>query len=52
MAKGEIRDQSLDAGKAKRLLGRVPRYQLEEGLKETIRWYRDYLGHNTAGGRA
>jgi CDP-glucose 4,6-dehydratase len=47
-ARGEIKDQSLDAGKAKRLLGWTPRYTLEEGLDETIRWYREYLGHSAA----
>ncbi len=44
-AKGEITDQSLDSSKAKRLLGWTPMYDLEQGLLETIRWYRDYLGN-------
>ncbi len=39
----EIRDQSLDSTKARRLLGWSPAYSLERGLTETIRWYRDYL---------
>ena len=43
-AKGEIKDQSLDSGKARRLLGWSPAYNLEQGLTETIAWYRDYLG--------
>jgi len=41
-AKGEIRHQYLSAQKARRLLGWQPRVSLEEGLKETIQWYRDY----------
>ncbi|HJT00251.1 MAG TPA: GDP-mannose 4,6-dehydratase [Terriglobales bacterium] len=46
-AKGEIKDQSLDASKAKRLLAWGPSYSLEEGLLETIRWYQDYLGRSS-----
>lgn len=42
-ARAEIRDQSLDCTKARRLLGWAPAYNLEQGLTETIRWYRDYL---------
>jgi CDP-glucose 4,6-dehydratase len=47
-ARGEIKDQSLDASKAKRLLGWRPCYTLEEGLIHTIRWYREYLGQGGA----
>ena len=43
-ARGEIKDQSLDSTKARRELGWSPAYTLEQGLKETIAWYRDYLG--------
>src|SRR5262249_49389357 len=32
----------LDAAKARRLLGWSPTVQLEEGLQETIAWYRDH----------
>jgi CDP-glucose 4,6-dehydratase len=42
--KAEIKDQSLDSGKAKRLLNWVPRFSLEEGLIKTIEWYQDYFG--------
>lgn len=42
-AKGEIKDQSLDSTKARQLLGWAPRYRLEDGLKETILWYREFL---------
>ncbi len=45
-AKGEIKDQSLDSTKARNILGWTPSYKLEDGLKETIRWYRKYFGHD------
>lgn len=40
---GEIKSQYLDAGKAKRVLGWQPRYDLEEGLRETIAWYKGHF---------
>ena len=43
-ARGEIKDQSLDSGKAWQLLGWSPSYSLEQKLTETIRWHRHYLG--------
>ncbi len=43
-APNEIQAQYLDSGKAKRVLGWAPRYSLEEGLKETLAWYREFLG--------
>jgi CDP-glucose 4,6-dehydratase len=43
-AKSEIRDQTLDSAKARRLLGWVPARGLREGLEETIAWYQTYLG--------
>jgi CDP-glucose 4,6-dehydratase len=39
VATAEIAEQSLDATKAKKLLGWRPRFTLEEGLKKTIEWY-------------
>jgi CDP-glucose 4,6-dehydratase len=42
-AEGEIKDQHLDASKAKCLLAWAPRYSLEAGLSETIRWYKNFL---------
>lgn len=39
----EIPAQSLDCSKARRLLGWSPRFSLEEGLYETIAWYRANL---------
>ncbi|NOX97920.1 MAG: NAD-dependent epimerase/dehydratase family protein [Nitrospirae bacterium] len=42
-AKNEIDRQYLAIDKAKERLEWVPRYTLEEGLKQTIAWYRNYL---------
>lgn len=42
-ASHEIPVQSLDCSKARRLLGWRPRFTLEEGLRETIAWYRAHL---------
>ena len=43
-APNEIQAQYLDSGKAKRVLDWSPRYSLEEGLKETLAWYQEFLG--------
>jgi CDP-glucose 4,6-dehydratase len=42
-ATNEIRNQYLDAGKARRLLGWTPLYALDEGLAATIAWYKQYF---------
>jgi CDP-glucose 4,6-dehydratase len=42
-AQGEIRDQVLDASKARRVLGWEPVFSLEAGLAETTGWYRSYF---------
>lgn len=42
-AAAEIRDQYLDCSKAKRMLHWSPRFRMEDGLEETVRWYSDYL---------
>jgi CDP-glucose 4,6-dehydratase len=42
-AVNEIRDQRVDAGKARSELGWTPRHTLDEGLRTSIDWYRDYL---------
>lgn len=43
-SEGEIREQYLDCAKARERLGWRPRFSLEEGLRETIAWYEDWLG--------
>ncbi len=43
-AHGEIQHQYLSSEKARRVLGWTPACGLEEGLKETVQWYRGYLG--------
>jgi CDP-glucose 4,6-dehydratase len=40
IASSEIREQTLDAGKARSMLGWSPTFGLEEGLVRTIDWYR------------
>jgi len=42
--KGEIRHQYLSARKAREMLGWKPLYSLEQGLAETIGWYREFFG--------
>jgi nucleoside-diphosphate-sugar epimerase len=37
---GDVRDSQADVVKAKRLLGFEPRVPLEEGLRQTMDWYR------------
>jgi CDP-glucose 4,6-dehydratase len=43
-ASNEIRDQYLDASKARRVLGWTPAFTLEGGLRETVSWYTRYFG--------
>ena len=40
----EIRHQYLSAAKAHTQLGWQPLFTLDEGLQQTIGWYRDFLG--------
>ncbi len=42
-APNEIQAQYLDSSKAHRVLGWNPRYSLEEGLRGTLGWYREFL---------
>lgn len=42
-ASAEIREQSLDASKARKLLGWEPKYNMEQALEETIAWYKAEL---------
>ena len=39
---GEVKRLIADATKAKKLLGWSPKYRLEEGLKEFVKWYKNY----------
>lgn len=43
-ASSEIEKQFLDCAKARRLLGWKPRFTLDESLRETVDWYRQWLG--------
>jgi CDP-glucose 4,6-dehydratase len=49
-ANNEIPAQYLDCAKARRLLGWKPAYTLEEGILETVGWYRDALARKEADG--
>jgi len=42
-AKNEIKHQYLSAEKARKILRWKPKYNLEEGLKETIKWYKNFF---------
>jgi CDP-glucose 4,6-dehydratase len=42
-ASHEILRQSLSAERARRMLNWTPLFTLDEGLRRTIRWYRDFL---------
>jgi CDP-glucose 4,6-dehydratase len=43
-ARGEIHDQYLSAGKARKCLKWEPEFTLPRALQETIAWYGEYLG--------
>lgn len=43
-AANEIREQYLSANKAREVLGWKPLFTLDEGLRRTIAWYREFLG--------
>jgi CDP-glucose 4,6-dehydratase len=51
-ASNEIPHQYLSAAKARELLGWRPRWSLDEGLAETVAWYRGYFAPGAARGRA
>jgi CDP-glucose 4,6-dehydratase len=44
LATHEIKEQRLSIEKARSVLGWTPRTSLRDGLRETIAWYRAYLG--------
>jgi CDP-glucose 4,6-dehydratase len=41
--RGEIRDQWLSSHKARTQLKWVPRFSLDDGVRQTIAWYVDFL---------
>lgn len=43
IASSEIREQYLDASKARKLLAWSPRHGMDEGLRRTIEWYHQFL---------
>jgi UDP-glucose 4-epimerase len=46
---GDVHDSQADTTAVRRDLAHVPRYSLEDGLRRTLSWYRDwYLAGNTA----
>jgi CDP-glucose 4,6-dehydratase len=45
-AKGEIYSQYLDSSKAHKILGWQPRYTFDQGLLETIDWYKNYFSND------
>lgn len=45
--KDEIKEQYLTCKKAKEMLSWKPKFSLEEGLKETIIWYKNYFSPNS-----
>jgi CDP-glucose 4,6-dehydratase len=45
-AKNEIPHQYLSSEKALKLLNWTPKYSLDEGLKITIEWYKEFLRNN------
>jgi len=51
VASAEIREQYLDAGKARSRLAWSPRLGWDEGLKRTIAWYREHLSGDVSEAR-
>jgi len=43
IASSEIREQYLDASKARERLGWRPQYSMKEGIRETVDWYREHF---------
>ena len=45
--KGDIKHSNADISKARQLLGYEPTHNFEQGLKEAIAWYKEYLEAST-----
>ncbi len=43
IASNEIKEQYLDCGKAHMILGWEPKTGLDEGLRKTVRWYKEFF---------
>jgi CDP-glucose 4,6-dehydratase len=48
-ASNEIRQQYLDASKARRMLDWSPSFTLETGLRATLAWYHEYFAERHDG---
>ncbi len=46
-ASHEIRHQYLSAAKARTMLGWRPLFDLDEGLRRTVKWYREFFSNNS-----
>ena len=44
MQSRDIQPQHLSVAKARAILGGEPQFNLEQGLGETIEWYREFMG--------
>jgi nucleoside-diphosphate-sugar epimerase len=40
---GDVRDSQADTTSAQRDLGHEPKFTFEQGMRETLKWYRDSL---------
>jgi CDP-glucose 4,6-dehydratase len=49
IASSEIREQYLDASKARERLGWQPRYGMKDGIRETVDWYREHFSVGSPG---
>ena len=47
IASSEIREQYLDASKARERLGWKPRYGMKEAIGETVDWYREHFAEES-----
>jgi CDP-glucose 4,6-dehydratase len=45
-ASNEIRNQYLDASRARDVLGWTPQYDLDSSLEKTVGWYRDFFNES------